>query len=105
MTIPSFYKAADSGILINVKVIPGASKNSIDGTIKDADGNDFLKIKVSTQPEKGKANKAVLKLLADELDIPVSALSIISKETLRYKAILISGDKKIIAEKLSSLVK
>ena len=84
---------------LNVKVIPGASRNKIAGWIGDA-----VKIRVQAPPEKGKANAAVISLLADFLDIPERHLSICAGHTSQNKVVEVQGvsDAELIA-KLSGL--
>jgi len=65
---------------------PKASKNAI-GDVHDG----ALKISVTAPPDKGKANKAIIKLLSKELKIPQSSISIISGETSRRKKVRIEG--------------
>ena len=69
-----------------VKVVPGTSINKISGWLGDS-----LKIRVRAQPEKGKANKAALELLAKELDLPVKKLSISSGHASSNKIVEIMG--------------
>jgi uncharacterized protein (TIGR00251 family) len=69
-----------------VKVAPGASGDCIVGWL-----GDTLKIRVSAPPEKGKANVAVAKLLADFLNTPVRNISVCSGQTARTKVFEISG--------------
>ena len=52
---------------ISVKVIPKSSKNEIAGHM--ADGT--LRVKVAAVPEKGKANAALRKFLAEHYGVPV----------------------------------
>jgi len=52
-------------MFINVKVITNAAKNEIIKKTK----NDLI-IKLTTAPEKGKANRKLLQLLSDYFDIP-----------------------------------
>jgi len=84
---------------LNVKVIPGASRNKIAGWIGDA-----LKIRVQAPPEKGKANAAVISLLADFLDIPAKHLSICVGHGSQNKVVEVQGlsDAELIS-KLSAL--
>jgi uncharacterized protein (TIGR00251 family) len=67
---------------ITVKVAPGASQDKIAGWL-----GDILKIRVHVQPEKGKANAAVVKLLAASLEIPNRNIRICAGETSRTKVI------------------
>jgi hypothetical protein len=75
-----------SGITILVKAQPNASKEGIVGEY-----NGQLKIAVTAPPEKGKANKAIIKLLAKKLNTTVSCIRIIAGETSRDKRLFIEG--------------
>lgn len=55
---PSFIQTVQDGMLLRLKVIPGASRSQIVGI-----QGDRLKIKVTAAPEQGKANRAVVALL------------------------------------------
>ena len=70
---------------IDVKVLPRSSKNEIVG---QKDG--VYKIKLTAPAIEGKANKALLKLLAKKLDLPKREISIISGERSRMKSIRIN---------------
>lgn len=65
---------ASPPIRIAVRLTPRASKNAIQGWAADAAGNRVLRVSVTAVPEKGKANKALVDLLAKEWKIPKSAI-------------------------------
>jgi len=67
---------------IYVKVIPRASKNEV---VKISDGE--YKVKLTAPPVDGKANKMLLKMLAEYFDIPKSSLQIIGGKTARVKMV------------------
>ena len=69
-----------------VKLIPGASEERIVGWL-----GDELKIRVSAPPEVGRANRAVEKLLADQLHLPANAVRIITGSRSEHKIVEISG--------------
>ena len=71
---------------LNVKVVPGASRDRIVGRYGDA-----LKIQVRAAPEAGKANAAVIELLADFLGIDTRSLQIVRGHTQARKVIKVSG--------------
>ena len=71
---------------LTVKVVPGASQTKIAGLLGDA-----LKIRVQAQPEKGKANTAVLEILAIFLGVPVHQLTICTGHTSQTKVVEIEG--------------
>lgn len=56
--------AMTDSITLNVKVVPGASRSEISGWLEET-----LKIRVAAPPEKGKANRAVERLLAKALGL------------------------------------
>ena len=58
---------------LNIKVVPGASRDQIVGWLGDA-----LKIKVTAPPENGKANEAVVTLLAKTLGVRRDTIEIVS---------------------------
>jgi hypothetical protein len=70
---------------LRIKVIPGAPKTEIRGEM--ADGT--LKITVAAAPEKGKANQALIKFLAEEYGVPKNSVTIISGAAARIKLVKI----------------
>jgi len=74
----------DDGVVLPVRAQPRARKNSITGV---HDGS--LKVAVTAVPEKGKANDAILKLLAGSLDLRRSQLQIVSGASSSQKRILV----------------
>ena len=77
---------------ISIKVIPNAKQNEVVDDSVDLLGARILKIKVNQPPEDGKANKAVIEVLAEYFKVRKSAVSIIYGETSRNKIIEIKTD-------------
>ena len=78
-----------------IRVSPGASRDAIEDCVEDAAGRGLLKVRVRAQPEKGKANVALVKLLANALGVPKSAISVEKGETQRLKTVRIRADGSI----------
>jgi uncharacterized protein (TIGR00251 family) len=74
------------GTRIRLRVKPGARKNEVLGVHAGA-----LKLSVTAPPDKGKANKAVLRLLAETLDLPASAIELTSGHGSQDKTVLVSA--------------
>ncbi|MBX9655461.1 DUF167 domain-containing protein [bacterium] len=74
------------GLTFALKARPGARRSSIDGVHAGA-----LKVSVTAAPEKGKANEAIIELLADELNISRSSITIVRGETSSQKVVRIDG--------------
>lgn len=77
--------------IIALHVIPKASRNEVLGWVATQDGGRALKVKVTAVPEDGKANEAVIGLLAKYWDCPKRELSLKSGATSRNKIIKISN--------------
>jgi hypothetical protein len=82
-----FAASADGrGTLIEVKVVPGASRSRIVGPHGDA-----LKAQVAAPPEKGRANEALCALFAESLGVPRRAVSVVRGETAARKTLRVDG--------------
>ncbi|MFW6189647.1 MAG: DUF167 domain-containing protein [Planctomycetota bacterium] len=77
-------KASKRGVRVPVQVVPGASRDRVYG---EHDGR--LKLSVAAPPEDGRANRAVRSLLASELGVKDSQVSIVSGEHSRAKEVFI----------------
>lgn len=80
--------------------MPNSSCCRLNGIFTDADGAAYLKICIVSVPEKGKANKELLALLAKKLRTAKSACEIVSGELDRYKKIKISGEPEKLQQSL-----
>lgn len=69
-----------------IRVTPNASRDKIVEDTQE-DGSLLYRIAVTVPPEDGKANEAVIKLLAKHLGIAKSSLRIIRGETSRHKVV------------------
>ena len=76
----------DRGVLLCVKAKPNSRCNEVRGVI---DGS--LKVSVTAVPEKGKANKAIIKLLADALSVSKSQIELTSGGSSSTKKFLVAG--------------
>ncbi len=76
---------------ITVRLNPNARQSKILGWEEDLFGERTLKVQVTEIPEKGKANKALIKLLSKQWKIPKSNINIVRGETSRTKILEIEG--------------
>ncbi len=83
------------GTRIRLRVKPGAHKSQILGTHAGA-----LKLGVTAAPEKGKANKAVIRLLADALELAPSAIELVAGRTSTDKTVLVPLSAPAIRDRL-----
>jgi uncharacterized protein (TIGR00251 family) len=86
------YEQATIGYILRIRVTPNSSKCSICGIFTDCGGQDYLKVNLTSVPEKGKANSELIKLLSKTLHLSKSSFSIINGETDRYKKLLIETE-------------
>jgi len=75
-----------AGISFAVRVQPRAKRNAIIGEVGGA-----LKLAVTAPPIDGRANQACIEFFVNLLDLPRSAVSILSGENNRTKVLRVSG--------------
>lgn len=96
-------RSEPSGVRLFVRLTPKASRNAIGDVVADADGQQWLKVSVTAVPENGKANQALIKLLAKSAKCPKSSVRIVSGQTDRTKTLLIDGNPEELMAKISQL--
>lgn len=99
-TIP--VTPGSDGVTVSVRLTPKASVNRIQGLIADAGGGMALKASVTAVPEKGKANAALIKLLAKAWSLPKTSLTVISGVTDRNKVLHIAGDPNVLMKQVTA---
>lgn len=90
------------GLRLYLRVTPGAARDAITGLQPDADGRIRLKISVTTIAEGGKANKAVIALLAKIWRLPKSSFELLAGDTNRLKTVLVTGDSTALSQSLTA---
>jgi uncharacterized protein (TIGR00251 family) len=89
------------GWILSVRAQPGARKN---GVVGEHDG--ALKVAVTAAPEQGKANKAILEVIRDALDLKRSQIEQISGDTSRDKRFLVRGlSRDELAARIDAILK
>ena len=83
-----------------LKVVPKAARAGISGVEADAARRAALKVRVTEAPEGGKANAAVVKLLAKAWKLPKSALRVTAGTRDRRKTLLVAGDPAALEARL-----
>jgi uncharacterized protein (TIGR00251 family) len=73
-------RPAPEAVLLHVRVQPKARQNAVRGWRGEA-----LRVSVTAAPEDGKANRAVIELLADTLALPAASISLVRGATSRDK--------------------
>jgi uncharacterized protein (TIGR00251 family) len=90
------------GLTLALRVQPNAGRDRNLGLVTDAAGSVALKVKVAAPAEDGRANAAVLALLAKALGLPKSALSLVRGERDRSKVVALAGDPAALQPRLAA---
>jgi uncharacterized protein (TIGR00251 family) len=91
---PGFMRRSAGGVTVDLRVRPGARRSALES----AEG--ALKVQVTAPPEDGKANAAVIALLAEAWRLPKSSFDVIKGQAARAKTVWIAGDPGAIAERI-----
>lgn len=85
-------------MVIEIRVIPKSSRNEV--LLR----NGTLTVAVTSAPEKGKANSAVLKVLGDFFGVGSSKLAVVAGETVRKKLISVPDEfDQVVLSRLEAL--
>ena len=90
------WRIVEAGVALRVRVTPKAS-NRVVGLIELADGGMAIRASVTAAPESGKANAALLRLLAKTWRLPRTAMDVTGGATGRLKTVTLRGDGQALA--------
>lgn len=100
-----FYRGRDGGIDLFVRLTPKASADQFGGMETTADGRAHVVARVRAVPEKGAANAALEKLVAERFGVARSKVSVIAGQTSRLKTVRIEAEPSSVASFLDALSK
>lgn len=78
--------AAAPHCILEIKAVPNAPRSEIVGWLGDA-----LKIKLKAPPVEGRANAELCAFLAEQLQLPKRAVTVLTGETSRQKRVRLDG--------------
>lgn len=96
------FRLTKDGLRLAVRLQPGASKPGIGGLAGLADGGLALTARVTAAPEGGKANAALIALLAKTWRLPKGAFEIVAGRSDRNKTLRIAGDAAALRARLEN---
>ncbi len=74
-----------------MRLTPRGGGDCLDGVVETADGRAWLAARVSAAPEGGKANRALVKMLAKRLGVPPRDIEIVAGASSRQKRLRVAG--------------
>ncbi|RFB79305.1 DUF167 family protein [Methylovirgula sp. 4M-Z18] len=97
------WSQRDDAVLLSVRLTPKAARDEIEDIVTLADGTVVLKVRVRAIPEAGKANAALIRLMAKALQIPESRIDLRSGATGRVKILELKGDPSSLVSRITEL--
>jgi hypothetical protein len=86
-----------------VRLTPRGGSDRFDGVVETADGRTWLAARVSAAPEDGKANRALVRLLAKRLRVAPRDIEIVSGAGSRQKRLRVAGlSAEVAAQRLQA---
>lgn len=87
-----------------MRASPKAARDAIEGIFTDADGRQWLNVRLTAAPSDGAANAALVKLIATALGVARRDVTLVSGAAARLKRLHISGDPALLAAALTRLI-
>jgi uncharacterized protein len=90
-----------NGLRLAIRLSPRSKADRLNGIAVAAGGGRVLKATVTAPPEDGRANEALLQLLARAWQLPRRDLSIVAGAASRHKTVYIAGDPQQLFDRLA----
>ena len=99
----SWVSGQADGVRVAVKVTPRAAQNAVQGIETDGQGQAWLAVRVTAAPEAGKANAALIKLLAKRWRLAAGDFGLVSGAGARRKVLHVQGPPARLLAELQAL--
>ncbi len=96
MADPAFLRRTDRGVTVELRAQPRARRTAL-----ECSAQGVLKAAVTAPAEDGKANAAVVELLAAQWHLPRSAFDVMRGASGRDKVLSISGEPAALANRIA----
>jgi len=100
-----FHHRTTDGVRVRVRLTPAGRHDGIDGLMTDVDGHGVLKASVTRAPEDGKANTALIKMLANQWKVAKSTLEVVQGASARNKVLQVCGDPQTLDQTIAAWAK
>jgi uncharacterized protein len=87
-----------------IRLTPRAKADRVLGVAATAEGKRVVRASVTTPPEDGRANEALLQLLARVWQLSDRDLEIVAGTTSRHKTVSVAGDPQDLSDRLGELI-
>ena len=98
------WAVTPGGLAVSIRLTPRGGRDAIDGIEQRADGRAVLKVRVRAAPSEGAANKALIRLIAQALDVAARQVTLTGGASARVKRLMIEGDSAALAAALEKIV-
>jgi len=102
ISLGSPFRSVASGVRVLIRLTPRAARDRIQEVATEADGSPVLRIAVTAAPERGKANEALVKLLAKTWKLPKTSIVLVQGTTDRRKTLHLAGEPKALMARLEA---
>lgn len=92
------------GLVLSVRLTPKGGRDAIDGVERLADGHAVLKARVRAAASEGAANAALIRLIAQALEVAPRRVTLAGGATARVKRLVIEGDGNALAAALENMM-
>jgi uncharacterized protein len=95
---------ARNGLKLAVRLTPRAKADRVLAVAATADGKRVVRASVTAPPEDGRANEAMLQLLARVWQLSRRDLAIVAGAAGRRKTVSVAGDPQDLSDRLGALI-
>ena len=92
------------GLCVAIRLTPRAASDRLLGVVAAADGRRALRASVTAPPQDGRANEALLQLLARAWGLPRRDFAIVAGAASKHKTVRVAGDPHQLLARLAGAI-